>query len=173
MVSTSADDSDLDSVVVMSAMSGMPGASDNRPVLWVPSSEAIEDVYIIAGVQVVDSTLSVDFESVLVHLDIDRTPVDVILAAVFVDDTLVLGTAASLLSGKVDQGSRGGDDGTLVLDGIFVQLSHARVSLEVDLVHIETSLGEHLEVFSAVSGEAVSMRWQALPDGGKLTAIGR
>jgi hypothetical protein len=39
--------------------------SDLDPVLGVPSCESVKHVDIVSGVQVVDSSLSVDFESVL------------------------------------------------------------------------------------------------------------
>lgn len=56
MVSPGADDPDLDAV------------------LGVPSSESIKDVDVVLGVEEVDGTLSVDLERVLVHLDVDGTP---------------------------------------------------------------------------------------------------
>jgi len=66
---------------------------------------------------------------VLIHLNVDSSPPDIVLRGLFEDDTLVLGRTTSLLSGKVDQGSRVGDDGTFVLDSVFVELSDGSVTL--------------------------------------------
>lgn len=97
---------------------------------------------VVSGIQVVDSSLSVDFESVLVHLDIDGSPLflhkvsiqphqyiihkhtkiiwlvgdttkpdhtthpDIILARVFIYNTLIFRRSTSLLSGEIDQSTR-------------------------------------------------------------------
>lgn len=139
------------------------------------ASEAIKDVDVLAGVQVVDGTLAVDLERVLVHLDVDGTPPDVVLARLLKDDTLVLGRATGLLPGEVDQGSRGGDDGAFVADGVFVELRDRGVALDVlceirkevrscamlgdrsayDVLHVKAGLGEHLQV---LADEAVGWR---------------
>jgi len=81
-----------------------------------------------------------------VHLNVDRAPPDVILAGLFVDDTLVLGAPAGLLTGEVDESTGGGDDGALVFDGIFVELGGGGVALQLDAIHVEASLGEVVEV---------------------------
>ena len=39
----------------------------------------------------------------LVHLDVDGAPPNIVFARLFVDDTLVFGTATSFLSRKVDE----------------------------------------------------------------------
>lgn len=41
----------------------------------------------------------------LVHLDVHRAPPDLIFGRLLIDNTLVLGTAPCLLSGKIDQGT--------------------------------------------------------------------
>jgi len=84
----------------------------------------------------------------LIHLDIHRTPPDVILGGFLVDDTLILRTSASLLAGEVDKGTRGRDNGTFVTDGIFIKERDWSVALQVDLVHIETCMGVKFEVLS-------------------------
>lgn len=93
MVGARADDADLD------------------PVARVPSSVAVKDIDELAGVEVVDRALAVDLKRVLVHLDVDGPPPDVILGGLLVDDTLVLGRATGLFAGKVDERTRRGDDG--------------------------------------------------------------
>ena len=69
-----------------------------------------------------------------------------ILAGFLIDDALVLGTAASLLAGKVDQGAGGRDDGTLVTDSIFIKLSDGSVAFDLDPVHVKASLGKVLKI---------------------------
>ena len=81
-----------------------------------------------------------------VHLDVDGAPPDLVLGRLLVDDTLVLGAATGLLSGKVDERSGGGDNSTFVPDGIFVQDCRGCVALDLDAVHVETGLGEVLQV---------------------------
>lgn len=82
------------------------GSNDSNfdSVFWIPSSESVKDVDVFSGIQVVDGSFSVDLESVLatsqrylqtrrrsdsLHLDIDRTPPNLILASIFKDDSLV------------------------------------------------------------------------------------
>lgn len=113
VVGTSANDSDLDAV------------------LWLPAGKAVKDVNVLAGVEVVDGTLTVDLKGVLVHLDVDGAPPDVVLGRLLVDDTLVLGRATRLLAGEVDQSSVGGNDGTLLGDGVLVEGSDRGVALQV------------------------------------------
>ena len=81
-----------------------------------------------------------------VHLDIHRTPPDVVLGGFLVDNTFVLGTSASLLAGEVDKGARGRDDSAFVADGIFVEEGNRGVALQIDLVHIEAGLRVEIEV---------------------------
>ena len=67
----------------------------------------------------------------LIHLNVDSTPPDIVFRRLFENDTLVLGRTTSLLSGEVDQGSRVGNDGSFVLDSVFIELSDGSVTLEV------------------------------------------
>jgi hypothetical protein len=147
--------------------------SDLDPVLGVPSGEPVKDVDVVSGVQVVDSSFTVDLEGVfadryikrrehlpanseianlvashLLDRNVDATPPNVILATILVDDTLVLGAPSRLLSRKVDQGTGGREDGAFVHDGILVQGGDGSVTLDVDLVHVETGLGEVLDVLA-------------------------
>jgi len=98
--------------------------------------------------------LSVEREiHTLVHLDIHRAPPDVIFGSFLVDDTLILGTSASLLAREVDKGTRGRDDSTFVADGIFVEERDWSVALQIDLVHIEAGLRVEIEVLSNNCGD--------------------
>lgn len=111
-----------------------PGSdhSDFDAVLGVPAGVTIKDVDVLTGVEVIDSSLAVDLESVLVELDVDWTPPDVLGTGLFVDDTLVLGRTTGLLAREVDEGTLGGDDGSFVQDGVFVERSDGSIALVVN-----------------------------------------
>ncbi len=68
------------------------------------------------------------------------------LACLLIDDALVLGTAAGLFAGKVDQCAGGGDNGTLITNSVFVKLSDGSVALDLNPVHVKSSMGEVLEI---------------------------
>jgi hypothetical protein len=101
---------------------------------------SIENVNVLACVQVINGTLSVDFESVFVHLDIHRAPPNIILAGLLVNNSLVFGTTAGLLAREIDESTRGGDDGAFVADGIFVEKSNRGVAFDLDAIHFEPGL---------------------------------
>lgn len=73
---------------------------------------------------------------------------DIVLGGLLVHDSLVLGGPSRLLSREVDERTRGGNDGALVLDGVLVELRDGGVPLEVDLLHVESGLGEEVEVLA-------------------------
>jgi hypothetical protein len=102
--------------------------------------KAVKDVDEIPGVEVIDGTFTIDLKGVFVHFDIDGTPPNVVFGRVFIDDTLVFWTATGLFTGKVDQSTSCGDDGTFVTDSVFVELSDGCVTLEVNSGHVETGL---------------------------------
>lgn len=87
-------------------------------------------------------------EHTFVHLDVDGTPPDIVLGGILEHNTLVLGAAASLLTGEVDQSTGRGDNGTLVADGVLVEQSDGGVPLDLDAIHVEASLREVLEVLA-------------------------
>lgn len=81
-----------------------------------------------------------------IYLDVDRPPPDIVLARLLKHNPLVFRATTRLLTGKVDESTRGGDDSPFVADGIFVELSWRSVALHVDLVHVEAGLREVFEV---------------------------
>ena len=85
-------------------------------------------------------------ELTLVHLNVDRTPPDLILGGVLVHDPLGLRAAAGLLAGEANQSTGRGDDRALVLDGVLVQDGRGRVALDLDAVHVKAGLREVLQV---------------------------
>lgn len=131
VVGSGSDDSNLDSV------------------LGIPTCVSIKDVDVFSGIQVVDSSLSVNLEGVLIHGNVDAArPPNVVLGGLLVDNSLVLGGSTGLLSGEVDKSTVGGDDGAFVQDGVFVQSGDGSVSLDVDLVHVETGLREVFDLLA-------------------------
>lgn len=83
-----------------------------------------------------------------VHLNVDGTPPNIVLGGLFKDDTLVLGGSTSLLAGEVDEGTSAGNDGTFIPNGIFVELGYRSIPSDVDLGHVETGLGEVLDLLA-------------------------
>ena len=106
----------------------------------------------IQAVRVVQLSVGREIHT-FVHLDVHRTPPDVILGGFLVNDTLIFGTSASLLAREVDKGARGRDDSTFVADSIFVEERDWGIALQVDLVHIKTSLGVEIEVLPDNCGD--------------------
>jgi hypothetical protein len=98
-------------------------------VFRIPACKSIKDVDVISSVEVINSSLSVDFKSVLVHLDVDWSPPNVVFTSFFKDDSLVLGTSASLFTTEVDQSTTARNDGTFLFDGIFVEGCNRGISL--------------------------------------------
>jgi len=82
----------------------------------------------------------------LVHLDVDGSPPDVVFGGFFIDNTLVLGAAAGLLSRKVDEGTRRGNDSAFVADCILIEQSDGCIALDLDAIHIEASLREVVQM---------------------------
>lgn len=68
-------------------------------------------------------------EHYLLHLDIHRSPPDMIPAGLLIHDPLVLRTTTRLLPREIDQGTGRGDDSTLVEDGFFIEGCDGCVSL--------------------------------------------
>src|SRR5690606_9380260 len=67
---------------------------------------AVDDVDLVARAQEVDGALPVDLEDARGQRDVDRAPPDVLLAARFAHDPLVLRRASGLLAGERRERSR-------------------------------------------------------------------
>ena len=177
MIRSRANNSDFDPVLGVPLQCSIRDfVSQNRWRGKAYTGVTIENIHVIPCIQVIYSTFTVDLKSVwssvrviqlyvkreihaFVHLDIHRAPPDVILRSFLVDNTLILGTPAGLLTGEVDKGTRGRDDSTLVADSILVEERDWSVAFQIDLVHIKTSLGVEIEVLSDNCGDYQKEVW--------------
>lgn len=107
-------------------------------VLGVPSSVGIHNVDSLSGVEVVNGSLSVDEPRLLGQLLVNGSPPDVVNGTRLVDDSLVLGGSAGLLSGRGHEGTGGVDGGAgLLHKGVLVERGHGRVVLNVDTLVLD------------------------------------
>lgn len=91
MVCSSTNDSDLDSI------------------LGVPSGVSINDVDSLAGIQVVNSSFTVDEPDIFRLFNVDRSPPDFVSGRLLVDDSLVLWRPTGLFTRGSGDGTRGSD----------------------------------------------------------------
>ena len=70
---------------------GSPHDSNLDSIFWIPASVAIHDIQTVTGIQVVHSPFSIDHESLVLHLDIDTSPPDIIRAGLLINDPFVFG----------------------------------------------------------------------------------
>mmetsp|Transcript_46496 Transcript_46496/g.120682 ORF Transcript_46496/g.120682 Transcript_46496/m.120682 type:complete len:347 (-) Transcript_46496:367-1407(-) len=104
-------------------------------IVLVPAAEAVDHVQALAGVQVIDSALTVGQESVLWQLDVHLAPPHVVLRVLLHDHALVHRRPASLDAATHCQRPRGYDAAArLVRDGPLVQYTGWRVV--VDLIDV-------------------------------------
>ena len=85
MVGSGADDADLDAFV------------------GIPSGEGVDDVEVLAGIEVILGSFAIDFESVFVDGDVDVAPPDDILRGGIFGDALIFGGASGFFSGVSDE----------------------------------------------------------------------
>jgi len=100
-------------------------------VFRIPTGESVDDIKVIASVQVVDSASAVLHERRFGHLLVDRSPPDVLIALGIVDDTLVFRAAPRLFSGGIHQGASGRDGGVFKSNRVLVKLRGNRVAINV------------------------------------------
>lgn len=83
----------------------------------------------------------VNQKRMLAQLGIHGTPPDILRRAGLVDNTLVLGRSAGLLSRRRDKCTLGGDDGTgLVAEGVLVEFCDGCVTVHLDVVVIDPGI---------------------------------
>lgn len=94
----------------------------------VPARKAVEDIYALARLEVVDCALVVHHVRVLVHGDVHGAPPDVVRSALLLRDALVAGRPPGLVAGEHCERARGRDGrALLVAQRVLVQHSHGRV----------------------------------------------
>ena len=98
----------------------------------MPAGKAVHHVEPLAGVEVIDGTLAVHLEAVLVHREIHRPPPHVVFRGGMFDHALVLRRAAGLCAGVSAQRAGVGDGGPrLVADGVLVENGVREVAVDV------------------------------------------
>jgi hypothetical protein len=90
--------------------------SDANTVLLIPASETIDNINTASGVEVIDSTLTVDLPDLRSHGLVNRSPPNVVLGRGLLDNSLVKRRSASLSTRVGSQGTAGGDSGTGLVD---------------------------------------------------------
>ena len=115
--------------------------ADLDAVLRVPAGETIEAIKPLAGVEIIERTLSVDLKRPLVERDVDRAPPDIAFRVRVLDDALVFGRASRLHAGVGDQRAILGDARVfLETDGVFVK--RARRQITVNFGNSKAVIGE-------------------------------
>ena len=104
MVRACADDADLDAV------------------LGIPARESVDDVNLLAGVEVVFGSLAVDLEGVLTDGHVDVAPPDVIFGGGIFGDPFVAGRTTSFFTGVGNECTESRKaSGWLVADCVHVE----------------------------------------------------
>ena len=116
-----------------------PGADDADldAIARVPAGETIDDVKLLASVQIIDGALAVDDEYLLVELDVHRPPPNAVATIGVIDDAFIHRAAAGFFAGADDQRAAVGDGGVLQDDRVFIERRGGRVAdgeLGVDFV---------------------------------------
>mmetsp|Transcript_58419 Transcript_58419/g.153834 ORF Transcript_58419/g.153834 Transcript_58419/m.153834 type:complete len:661 (+) Transcript_58419:301-2283(+) len=125
-------------------------------VVLVPATPAVDDVEALPRVQVVDSPLPVREEGLVLQLDVDLAPPDVVGGSLLEHDALVERGAARLLAALHGQGARG-DDGAalLVLQRLLVEDAGGRVV--VDLLDVQAQRVDLLRDLLRVDAERADL----------------
>ena len=111
-----------------SAWYGGADDADLDAIARVPAGETIDDVKLLASVQIVDGALTIDDEYLLVELDVHRPPPNAIATVGVIDDALIHRAATGFLAGANDQRAAVGDGGMLEDNGVFIERRRRRVS---------------------------------------------
>lgn len=111
------------------------GASANntnlKTVFRIPSGVSVDDIEMIASVQIIDGARTVLQERGIGHLDIDRTPPNIVRAFRIVDDTLIFRATTGLFAGRIHQRARRGDRRLFIGDGVFIKFRGGRITKNV------------------------------------------
>ena len=114
---------------------GMISASANHAnldaIFRIPTSKSVDDVEVIASVQIIDSTRTVLKESGFRHLDVDGTPPNIIGTLGIVNHALILRTTTGLISRGIHQSASGSNRSLLESDRIFIKLRRSRVAKDI------------------------------------------
>ena len=110
-------------------------------VLWIPTSVCIHNVQMIPSIEIVNCTLAIDLENVVINIDVDRTPPNIIFGVLVADNSFVRRRTSSLGTGIRNQGSRIRDDGAFIKkNGFLVKSCWRKVAsniFDLDAILIE------------------------------------
>ena len=104
MIGASADDTNLETI------------------FRIPTGESVDDIEMIASIEVVNRARSVLKERGVGDLLVDGPPPNVVGAFGVVDDALVFRTTTGLLTGRVHESANRSNRGFLEGDGVFIEL---------------------------------------------------
>ena len=124
--------------------------ADFDAFVGVPSGESIDDVEVLAGIEVVLGSFAIDFEGVLVDGDVDVTPPDDIFRGRVLGDALILWRASGFFSGVGDECSKVRETGGWLV---------------ANRLHVESGDGgipDDVFRFDSVSGKVDQFHVQAL-----------
>ena len=123
VVRASADDADLDAVV------------------GIPSGEGVDDVNLLAGIEIVFGTLAVDLEGVLTDVHVDIAPPDVICGGGVFGDSFIAGRTASFFTGVGNERTESRKaSGWFVADCVHVKPRSGRIT--DDIFGFDTEVGK-------------------------------
>lgn len=102
-----------------------------KAVFRIPTSVSVNDVEVVASIEVIDRARAVLQERGIGHLDIDGTPPNIVRAFRIVDDTLIFRATTGLLTRGVHQRARGSDRRFFVGDSVFIKFRGGRITKNV------------------------------------------
>lgn len=109
VISPSTDDSNLDSILRVPLIINKPseesGGKYNSKRCSTGSTDpgkAIKNIDVFSRVEIIDSTLPINFKRMLIHLDVYTSPPDMVLTSFLIHDSLILGRSSSFFTRKID-----------------------------------------------------------------------
>jgi len=112
------------------------GSSTNDPdletVIGVPTGKTVENIKLFTSVEIVYRSFKVDVVSVLIKLDIDIAPPDIVGRLGLIHDPLVFGTPTGLSAGITNERTISGDCETFLhANGFLIKPSRSEISMNI------------------------------------------
>ena len=128
--------------------------ADLDPTLGIPAAEAVNDVNLATGVEIVDRSLPIEKKRAFVDLDIDRSPPDIFRAGRGTHDPFIFGTAARFFPGTGRKGPARIDYGGLADDGVFIEPARGRIAENAGYIDSMCSKVDSVAHSSTTRGES-------------------